>query len=138
MSLLAFSGLLGGLLKEGKKVGVALGLYIATLLIGMYGEGGGVLSVSIMETTIAVIIFMLTPQLLTTRIAKHIPGTMEYSAEQQQYMRKMRDVTAQRVSQFSTVFHALSKSFSANHNFGEHEDHDRELDYFLSNVTEKT
>ncbi|GKU85005.1 stage II sporulation protein E [Niallia sp. NCCP-28] len=138
MSLLAFSGLLGGLLKEGKKVGVALGLYIATLLIGMYGEGGGVLSTSIMETTVAVVIFMLTPQLLTTRIAKHIPGTMEYSMEQQQYMRKMRDVTAQRVSQFSTVFHALSKSFSANQNLAENEDHDRELDYFLSNVTEKT
>ncbi|PKG22487.1 stage II sporulation protein E [Niallia nealsonii] len=138
MSLLAFSGLLGGLLKEGKKVGVALGLYIATLLIGMYGEGGGVLSISIMETTIAVIIFMLTPQLLTTRIAKHIPGTTEYSMEQQQYMRKMRDVTAQRVSQFSTVFHALSKSFSSNQNLAENEDHDRELDYFLSNVTEKT
>ena len=34
MSLLAFSGLLGGLLKEGKKVGVSIGLYIATLLIG--------------------------------------------------------------------------------------------------------
>lgn len=138
MSLLAFSGLLGGLLKEGKKVGVALGLYIATLLIGMYGEGGGVLSISIMETTAAVIIFMLTPQLLTTRIAKHIPGTTEYSIEQQQYMRKMRDVTAQRVSQFSTVFHALSKSFSANQNLTDNEDQDRELDYFLSNVTEKT
>ena len=41
MSLLAFSGVLGGLLKEGKKIGVSIGLFIATLLIGMYGEGGG-------------------------------------------------------------------------------------------------
>ncbi|WP_445492772.1 stage II sporulation protein E [Niallia sp. 03133] len=138
MSLLAFSGLLGGLLKEGKKVGVALGLYIATLLIGMYGEGGGVLTTSIMETTIAVLIFMLTPQALTSRMAKHIPGTTEYSLEQQLYMRKMRDVTAQRVSQFSTVFQALSKSFSANHPSSEEDESDRELDYFLSNVTEKT
>ena len=40
MSLLAFSGVLGGLLKEGKKIGVSIGLFIATLLIGMYGEGG--------------------------------------------------------------------------------------------------
>ena len=39
MSLLAFSGLLGGLLKEGEKIGASLGLIIATLLIGLYGEG---------------------------------------------------------------------------------------------------
>lgn len=138
MSLLAFSGLLGGLLKEGRKVGVALGLYIATLLIGMYGEGGGVLFTSIAETTVAVLLFLLTPQVLTSRIAKHIPGTSEYTQEQQQYMRKMRDVTAQRVSQFSTVFQALSNSFSSNNNVHDLDDSDRELDYFLSNVTEKT
>ncbi|MCM2983791.1 stage II sporulation protein E [Niallia circulans] len=138
MSLLAFSGLLGGLLKEGKKIGVALGLFIATLLIGMYGEGGGVLSVSLMETTIAVFLFLMTPRSLTSRIAKHIPGTAEYSQEQQQYMRKMRDVTAQRVSQFSNVFQALSKSFSPTNISEMIEEEDKELDYFLSNVTEKT
>ena len=44
MSLLAFSGLLGGLLKEGKKIGVSIGLFIATLLVGMYGEGRDKLS----------------------------------------------------------------------------------------------
>jgi stage II sporulation protein E len=138
MSLLAFSGLLGGLLKEGKKIGVALGLFIATLLIGMYGEGGGVVSVSLMETTIAIFLFLLTPKGLTSRIAKHIPGTTEYSQEQQQYMRKMRDVTAQRVSQFSNVFQALSNSFSSPNISEMVEEEDNELDYFLSNVTEKT
>ncbi|KAB7664960.1 stage II sporulation protein E [Bacillus sp. B1-b2] len=138
MSLLAFSGLLGGLLKEGRKIGVAIGLYIATLLIGMYGEGGGVLSISLMETTIAVLMFLLTPKSLTSRIAKHIPGTSEYSQEQQQYMRKMRDVTAQRVSQFSNVFQALSNSFSAPNINQAFEEENKELDYFLSNVTEKT
>src|SRR5690606_20357695 len=38
MSLLAFAGLLGGLLKEGKRIGSAIGLMVATVLIGMYGE----------------------------------------------------------------------------------------------------
>src|SRR5699024_7822637 len=36
MSLLAFSGLLGGLLKEGKKIGVVAGLFVGTLLVGIY------------------------------------------------------------------------------------------------------
>lgn len=139
MSLLAFSGVLGGLLKEGKKIGVSIGLFIATLLIGMYGEGGGSILLTSLETAVAIGLFLLTPKSLTLRLAKYIPGTPEYNAEQQKYMRKMRDVTAQRVSQFSTVFHALSKSFSQYDQQQKTEsDEERELDYFLSNVTEKT
>ncbi|HLO10642.1 MAG TPA: stage II sporulation protein E [Pseudoneobacillus sp.] len=138
MSLLAFSGVLGGLLKEGKKIGVSLGLFIATLLIGMYGEGGGSLFITILETSVAIALFLLTPQIFTASIAKYIPGTSEHTAEQQQYMRKMRDVTAQRVEKFSTVFEALSNSFSNIDGKVEDIDSERELDYFLSNVTEKT
>lgn len=138
MSLLAFSGLLGGLLKEGQKFGVSIGLLIGTLLIGLYGDGSNQLLVTVLESIVAICLFILTPQGLTGRIAKYIPGTAEYSAEQQQYLRKIRDVTANRVSQFSTVFQALSKSFS---HYGlplEEMDQEREVDFFLSNVTEKT
>ncbi|MFC4803356.1 stage II sporulation protein E [Neobacillus sp. GCM10023253] len=138
MSLLAFSGVLGGLLKEGKKIGVSVGLFIATLLIGMYGEGGGSLLLTIYETAAAICLFLLTPQSLTSRLAKYIPGTPEHMAEQQKYMRKMRDVTAQRVSQFSNVFHALSKSFSQTDAFPVENEDEREMDYFMSHVTEKT
>jgi stage II sporulation protein E len=139
MSLLAFSGVLGGLMKEGKKIGVSIGLFIATLLIGMYGEGGsGSILLSVLETAAAIFLFLLTPQVLTSRLAKYIPGTPEYTAEQQKYMRKMRDVTAQRVSQFSNVFHALSKSFSQMELQPREDESEREMDYFMSNVTEKT
>ncbi|SFB22888.1 MULTISPECIES: stage II sporulation protein E [unclassified Bacillus (in: firmicutes)] len=138
MSLLAFSGVLGGLLKEGKKIGVAIGLFIATLLIAMYGEGSGSISIALMESSVAVILFLLTPVSLTARLARNIPGTPEYAAEQQKFMRKMRDVTAQRVSQFSNVFEALSKSFSQYDVPTEDDEHLRELDYHMSNITEKT
>ncbi len=138
MSLLAFSGVLGGLLKEGKKLGVSVGLLIATLLIGMYGEGGGSLLLNVLETAAAIVLFLLTPKSLTSRLAKYIPGTPEHTAEQQKYMRKMRDVTAQRVSQFSTVFYALAKSFSQEEAQPAEDSGNRELDYFLGNVTEKT
>ena len=109
MSLLAFAGLLGGLLKEGKKLGVSLGLLIATVLVGMYGEGGGVLLKTVSETGVAIVIFMLTPRGFTINLAKHIPGTTEYAAEQQQYMRKMRDVTAQKVSAILKCFSSIIK-----------------------------
>jgi len=138
MSLLAFSGLLCGLLKEGKKIGVAIGLFIATLLVGMYGEGSENLVKTVSETAVAVCLFLLTPKAFTSKLAKYIPGTNEYTQEQQQYMRKMRDVTAQRVAQFSNVFQALSNSFSSQEEKLDSGDTNQELDYFLSNVTEKT
>jgi stage II sporulation protein E len=138
MSLLAFSGLLGGLLKEGKKIGVSIGLLIATLLVGMYGEEGGNLMKTLLESLTAICLLLITPKGLTAKLAKHIPGTAEHAAEQQQYMRKMRDVTAQKVSQFSSVFQALSNSFKAYDNDERFDDGEREIDFFLSNVTEKT
>ncbi|PLS15133.1 stage II sporulation protein E [Bacillus sp. M6-12] len=138
MSLLAFSGLLGGLLKDGRKIGVAFGLLIATLLIGLYGEGNNNIMITFYESLASVALFMLTPAALIEKVAKHIPGTVEYSSEQQLYMRKVRDVTAQRVAQFSNVFEALSNSFSQINDNGRYEDEEKEIDYFLSNVTEKT
>ncbi|MEB6551171.1 stage II sporulation protein E [Heyndrickxia sporothermodurans] len=138
MSLLAFSGLLGGLLKEGRKIGTAIGLLIATLLIGMYGEAKTPLIVNIYESAVAIFLLFLTPQSLTAKLAKHIPGTNEHTQEQQQYIRKIRDITANRVEQFSSVFQALSKSFSQYDQWRDHDGEEREIDYFLSNVTEKT
>ncbi|WP_170885686.1 stage II sporulation protein E [Bacillus alkalicellulosilyticus] len=138
MSLLAFAGLLGGLLKDGKKVGVSIGLLIGTLLIGLYGEGGGQLSITVMETMVAILLFMMTPRSWIVKLARYIPGTTEYSKEQQQYLRKIRDVTAGRVEQFSSLFHTLSNSFQAQELELDGEDKGKEVDYFLSNVTEKT
>ncbi|MCT8136382.1 stage II sporulation protein E [Anaerobacillus sp. CMMVII] len=138
MSLLAFSGLLGGLLKEGNKVGVGVGLLVGTLLIGLYGDGNGEISVTVMESVVAIVVFIATPRSLIMRLAKYIPGTAEYWKEQQQYLRKFRDVTAGKVEQFSTLFQTLSNSFSNVNLPAEVEDPEREVDYFLSNVTEKT
>lgn len=138
MSLLAFAGLLGGLLKEMRKLGVSVGLIVATLLIGMYGEGSGTLGETMLDSSVAIILLLITPTTLIKNLAKHIPGTTEYINEQQQYVRKVRDITAQRVAKFSTVFQALSNSFSQFDNFKDMEDPEREIDLFLSNVTEKT
>ncbi len=137
MSLLAFSGLLGGLMKDGKKFGAAIGLLIATLLMGMYGEDNPILTKTLYESGVAIFLLFMTPQSLTSKIAKHIPGTAEYQQEQQGYMRRVRDVTAKRVTQFSSVFQALSNSFQQIEDRFEEEE-DKEFDYFLSNVTEKT
>ncbi|RDW16865.1 stage II sporulation protein E [Oceanobacillus chungangensis] len=138
MSLLAFSGLLGGLLKEGKKLGVASGLLVGTFLIGIYG-GTMTLIPSIIESLLAIILFLLTPAAWTSSISRYIPGTEEYTKEQEQYLQKVRNVTAKRVEQFSDVFQALAKSFQVTEtSVQDDDDIKRETDIYLSRVTEKT
>ncbi|OZU89538.1 stage II sporulation protein E [Virgibacillus indicus] len=138
MSLLAFSGLLGGLLKEGKKPGVAAGLLVGTFLIGIYGDAAALVP-SLMESLIAIVFFILTPTSWFKRISRYIPGTDEHTSEQEQYLQKVRNVTAKRVEQFSDVFEALSKSFATSDVYPQDiEEARRETDYFLSQVTEKT
>lgn len=138
MSLLAFAGLLGGLLKEGRKIGTSVGLLVATVLIGLYGEGITNLTTAMYESLVAIGLFLLTPGFLLEKISKYIPGTAEFTNEQQKYMRKVRDVTSQRVTQFSNVFKALSDSFTQMDEWNRTEDEEKEFDFFLSNVTEKT
>lgn len=139
MSLLAFSGLLGGLMKDGKKIMVSLGLLISTFLLSFYGMETEFLLSSMLASIASIILFFITPKSLIQMISRYIPGSEEQVEEQQQYLQKLRDVTANRMEQFSDVFMALSKTFTGK--LTEESDLDadqKETDEFLSNVTEKT
>ncbi|MCP8971169.1 stage II sporulation protein E [Ectobacillus sp. SYSU M60031] len=137
LSLLAFSGLLGGLLKEGKRIGVGLGLLIGTSLITLYVDKKADIAVTLLESAVAIIMFLLTPRGLIDRLARFVPGTQEHTADQQQYLRRIRDVTSHKISQFANVFQALSSSFAV-YGYVEEQDAEKEADLFLSGITEKT
>lgn len=135
MSILAFAGLLGGLFKEWKRSGAIAGLMTATVLAGFYGEGNVTNMAALYESAAAAVLLCLTPKLWTDHLSKLIPGTAEHSIEQQRYLRKVRDVTANRMEQFSDLFDALSGSFAQS---VQQETAEREVDLFLSGITEKT
>jgi stage II sporulation protein E len=137
ISLLAFSGLLAGLLREGKKWTVALGLLIGSSILTIYvGEQREILQSSL-ETFAAVLLFLLTPKFVQEEIAKFIPGTEENASSQQQYLRKVRDITAGKMNQFAQLFTKLSETFAYQH-LTEAPDEERQKDYFLSEVTKNT
>ncbi|MCZ0703581.1 stage II sporulation protein E [Natronobacillus azotifigens] len=139
MSLLAFGGLLGGLLKEANKLGVGFGLFVGTMLLGIYGGGSEPLFPSILQSLFAIAFLFCTPKVWINRLARYIPGTSEHALEQQKYLQKVRDVTANRMEQFSGVFQALSQSFTGKMpELHEKNNQEKETDYFLSNVTERT
>src|SRR5699024_4520035 len=83
MSLLAFSGLLGGLLKEGNKIGVSIGLMVGTFLVAIYADVAGIIP-SIIETSIAIFLFLMTPSSWIKKLSRYIPGTEEHTNEQEQ------------------------------------------------------
>ncbi len=135
INLLAFSGLLAGLLKEGGKVGVSAGLLIGTAILAIYGGAQELLYISLIETGLAMVLFILTPAMVWKKVSRFIPGTPENIQSHQEYMRNVRDVTAGKIQQFSELFTQLSRSFAQT---AEAEVKEEQVDYFLSRVTEFT
>ncbi|GIQ67293.1 stage II sporulation protein E [Xylanibacillus composti] len=138
MSLLAFSGLLAGLLRDGKKPAVAIGMLIGSGILSMYiGDQPAILA-SIGESLVAIVLFLLTPRSLLRAIARYVPGTAEHAKTQHDYAKRVREVTANRVTQFSEVFRQLSSSFAAMPVSSEEERKEEEIGHFMNAVADKS
>lgn len=111
MSLLAFSGMLAGMLREGKKAGVSLGMLLGATILSVYFNRPNEVIVSTWETCAAIGLFLITPKGVMQMIGKYVPGTQDHAKSQHEYAKRVRDLTADRVTQFSRVFRQLSQSF---------------------------
>jgi stage II sporulation protein E len=112
MSTLAFAGLLAGLFKEGKRLGVTLGMVLGTSILTIYLGTQQEMLASVIESAAAIALFLLTPKSFFRTISSFVPGTQENIKSQQDYAKKVRDITAGKVQQFSEVFRQLSSSFN--------------------------
>ncbi|RXZ79292.1 stage II sporulation protein E [Paenibacillaceae bacterium] len=140
MSLLAFAGLLAGLLREGGKFAVAFGMLLGTSILSIYIGSSTDVMASTWESVAAAALFLLTPKSVFRTIARFVPGTVEYTKSQHEYAKRVRDVTAQRVTQFSEVFRQLSRSFA---HLGvpvqeQQKKKDQEIEHFMNTVGERT
>ncbi|RPF51215.1 stage II sporulation protein E [Aquisalibacillus elongatus] len=138
VSLLALAGLLGGLLKATNKYGVVMGMFLASILIGLYQSEVIQVQSLLLEALAAAVLFVLTPKKLIKRIAAFVPGTEEEKEAQEQYVKKVRNATAERVERFSEMFQALSHSFAYYDAEAKSHESTSEMDEYLSRVTEKT
>ena len=75
------------------------------------------------------------PGILLPAVARYIPGTAEHESSRQEYIRRLRDVTAAKVEQFAELFNELSRSFREDDRRGRREE-EAQLNYFLSEVME--
>lgn len=137
MSLLGFSGLLAGMLRDGRKPAVALGMLLGSSILSVYMDGSGDVMRSTWESSAAILLFLLTPKSLYLRIGRYIPGTQEHARSQHEYAKRIRDLTAERVSQFSEVFRQLARSFQQV-SAREGTAGDGEMGHFMNAVAEST
>lgn len=136
ISLLAFSGLLAGLLKQGNKIGVAIGLLLGTTILSIYLGNQQEIWNSFSESSIAIIMFLLTPKNLIEKVAKFIPGTNEYHHHYQDYVSKIRNVTSSKIDQFSSMFSQLAMSFKEI-STSPSLDQSEQIDHFINQISEK-
>ncbi len=138
MSLLAFAGLLAGLLRDGGKMAVAFGMLLGTSILAIYvGSQSDVMS-STWESAAAAILLMLTPKVMIRTIARYVPGTNEHAKSQHDYAKRVREVTAERVSQYSEVFRQLSRSFGQFSGASSALKREEELGHFMNAVAERS
>ncbi|MCP3775371.1 stage II sporulation protein E [Paenibacillus sp. MZ04-78.2] len=138
MSLLAFAGMLAGLLREGNKMAVALGMLIGSSILSFYLGNSSEVIYSTWESVAAVSLFLMTPKGVIQMLAKYVPGTQENLKSQHDYAKRVRDVTASRVEQFSEVFKQLSRSFKQVTVDAQSARKEEEVGHFMNSVAEKS
>jgi stage II sporulation protein E len=138
MSLLAFAGMLAGLLKEGRKLAVALGMLLGSSILSIYIGNQAEIMNSTWESLAAVLLFLLTPRGIILMLAKYVPGTQENLKSQHDYAKRVRDITADRVGKFSEVFRQLSRSFRQITADVEPLKREEEIGHFMNTVANKS
>ncbi|MGA8942311.1 MAG: stage II sporulation protein E, partial [Thermoactinomyces sp.] len=136
ISLLAFAGLLAGLFKEGKKIGVSIGFLLGSAIMTLYDGGTSAMWLSMQESAVAAVLFLLTPDRLFKAMARYVPGTLENHMAHQEYIKRLRDVTASKMEKFTELFQELSFSFREDVTKHKKEDEDQ-AQFFISEIMEQ-
>ena len=137
IGLLAFGGLMAGLLREGGKAASVFGLLLGTSVFALFGATAADTMASTWATAAASVMLLFTPRSVTESLSRFVPGTTNYAQHQQEYAQKVRDLTAERVEKFSEVFRQLSRSFRQMTHTGDAPAQNRDFDHFVNEVHER-
>lgn len=136
IGLLAFGGLMAGLLREGGKAASVFGLLLGTSVFALFGTISGTMA-STWATVASSALLLLTPRAVADSLSRFVPGTTTYAQHQHDYAQKVRDLTAERVEKFSEVFRQLSRSFRQMTQAGDKDIQTRDFDQFVSEVHQR-
>ncbi len=111
VGILGFSGVLAGVLKEGKRLLVGLGFLLGTAALTLYVGQPQVVLHSLMETCIALLAFFLMPERWMNYVSRFIPGTNQHAVSQQEHARRIKELMTARIEEVGRVFAQLSSAF---------------------------
>ncbi len=111
IGMLGFSGVLAGMIKEGKRIVVGLGFLLGATALSLYLMPVNGAVDSLEESAAAIILFFLTPSKITKFLSQYIPGTEQHALTQQEHARKIRDLMTARILEVANVFSELAVSF---------------------------
>jgi stage II sporulation protein E len=137
IGLLAFGGLMAGLVREGGKAATVFGMLLGTSVLMLYGGDAVHTMTSTWATVAASVLLLFTPRWLSESLSRYIPGTIDYAQNQREYAQKVRDLTAERVEKFSEVFRQLSRSFRQMTQAGETARQSKDFEHFVNAVHER-
>ncbi|MCR1899043.1 stage II sporulation protein E [Irregularibacter muris] len=107
----AFSGLMAGVFKDLGKIPVALGFVLGNAALTFYLNGSTEVFIHIQEILIAIILLLLAPRGIEERISS-FKGIGDYRLEREKmYGERVREVTIERLRDYSKVFEQIGKSF---------------------------
>ncbi|MCL6456935.1 MAG: stage II sporulation protein E [Gorillibacterium sp.] len=137
ISLLAFSGLLAGLMKDGGKMPVVLGMLLGSSILSFYIGDQSAILISVWESAAAAVLFLISGGGLVRALSHYVPGTQENLNSQYEYAKRIRDITASRVERFSDVFRQLSRSFTQLAVEDSKEQRSADKEHFMQSIAQK-
>jgi len=111
IGMLAFGGLMAGLLRTAGKWAAIFGLMLGTAVLAIYEDNPPATMDAVRTALAASALLLATPRSLLGKLARLVPGTTDYARRQHEYAQKVRDLTAERVERFAAVFRQLSRAF---------------------------
>ncbi len=112
MATLAFTGLLAGLLREGKKVFVMVGFFIGYIALTIYMRPDIELLPVFVEVFSIFFLFSITPKSVTNYIMGLIPGTAINMWNQIEYKNKVKELVAGKVNRYGRMLDELASTFT--------------------------
>lgn len=113
VAVLGFAALLSGILKEMKRVWVAISFTLSISLLSMSTTSNWDSALSMVTAAcIAGLFFVASPRRLRQVLASYVPGTVEHEESEQERVRRIRKLLSEKIEDMSQVFDELSVTFA--------------------------
>ncbi|MCL6548276.1 MAG: stage II sporulation protein E [Alicyclobacillus sp.] len=113
VAILAFTGLLAGVIKEAGRFWMSLAFLVSTgLLTVSSGEDWTKVEGVLLAAAAGALAFLLLPRRAVRRVAEYVPGTAEHRESEQERARRIRGLLSDKIHEVGDVFDELSAVFA--------------------------